>query len=282
MTAGMYALNRTCDLRRAVLSVLLVAPLGCVEASELDELELEGEADDPQDEAEFRWSTPLTNHPTLVTSMNADTYGGNNGGCWDTAPSGNVRHFQQYRCHAQDNQLWLFEALGGGDFMIRSADDDDLCLDVPGFNYASGQDLQLFPCNGGNNQKWTIFNHDGDSATIRPKDATGLCVDVENGVKTEQATIQIFSCHGGSNQAWRFHDWKGSDSHSCDWSMRFGPQVVSPGSRRSFAAPWGSYFNTLCAENLQSDSVDCPSGTNWFVIDSPWGSNDFNVRCFSE
>ena len=265
----------------------MAAPLGCVESPELDEA-FESEAADEDaddradDELEFRWSTPLTNVPTLVTSMNADSYGGSNGGCWDTAPNGNVRPFQQYRCHAQDNQLWLFESVGGSDFVIRSADDSGLCLDVPGFNFSSGQDLQLFPCNGGINQRWRLFNHDAESATIRPAGNTSLCVDVENNVKTEQATIQIFSCHGGANQAWRFHDYLGEDSLSCDWSMRFGPEVVSPGSRRSFAAPWGSYFNALCSKTLQSSSVDCPSGTNWFVVDSPWGSDDFNVHCFSE
>ncbi len=271
-------------LRSLSLALCLAAPLGCEEPSELDELdELDDAASDEDEELEFRWATPRIHFRTLVTSMNASGYGGNDGGCWDTAPSGNVRPFQQYRCHAKDNQVWLFETVPGvhGGFSIHSADDDDLCLDVPGFNTVSGQRLQMYPCNGGINQVWKVFNHDSQSATIRPAANTSLCLDVENGIKTNQSPIQLYGCTGAAHQAWRFHDWVGKDtSLSCDGPLRFGPEVVFLGARRSFAAT-GSHFNTLCSENFETDSVSCSSSATWFVVDSPWGSNDFDVRCFS-
>ena len=238
--------------------------------------EAESEGDD-----EFRWSSVLTNRPTLVTSMNSVTYGGDNGGCWDTAPNGNVRPFQQYQCHGKDNQLWVFRSAPGGGFTIHSEDDDDLCLDVPSFNFSAGQGLQVYPCNGGANQVFRTFGHDSQSATIRPRSNTSLCLDVRGAVKTNQAAIQLYPCHGGANQAWRFHDYYGHEDKGidCDWSIRFGPTVMSPGSRRSFNAT-GSHFNTLCSENFEHDSVNCPSWADWFVVDSPWGSDDFDVRCF--
>lgn len=271
---------RTLTVRLLPLALCSVAPVACDGPPERDDIvELDDIVDDAGD-VELRFNTPLTNYPTLITSMNATTYGGNNGGCWDTAPSGNVRPFQQYPCHAHENQLWLFEPVGDA-FVIHSADDEDLCLDVPGFNFASGQNLQMYPCNGGINQKWKVFAHDAQSATIRPSSNAALCVDVENGIKTNQSPIQLFGCTGNANQAWKFHDWAGEDtSIDCDWSLRFGPEVVSPGQRRSFFAT-GQHFNTLCSENLESDSVSCPAWADWFVVDSPWGSDDFDVRCFN-
>lgn len=268
-------------LRLVPLALCVALPVGCDGPLEPDDPdELVGESEGEGDDVGFRFATPLINYPTLVTSMNADTYGGNNGGCWDTAPSGSVRPFQQYRCHAQDNQLWLFESVSGG-FVIHSADDEDLCLDVPGFNFASGQDLQMYPCNWGINQVWELHAHDGGSATIRPAADPSLCVDVENAVKTNQSPIQLYGCTGNANQAWRFHDWAGEDtSLDCDGPMRFGPAVMSNGTRRSFAATV-SHFSTLCSDDFDADYVSCPSWANWFVVDSPWGSDDFDVRCFS-
>lgn len=266
-------------LRRLCLSLVLVAPLGCEDPSEFD-LEDEGELPDDADEeelVELRWSTPLSNVPTLVTSMNAD-YQGFNGGCWDTAPNGNVRPFQQYPCHAEDNQLWYFRSAPGGGFTIHSKDDDDLCLDVPSNNFSAGQDLQMYPCHGGANQIWSVFVRDGQSATIRPRNHNDLCVDVEWGVVTNQSPIQLYPCHGGSNQAWRFHDYLGSDNLSCDLSIKFGSYPVFAGTRRSFRV---SNRNTLCSADLHPDTVSCSDSTDWLVVDSPWGSDDFHVRCFS-
>ncbi len=262
-----------------------VLPAGCDQPGDAEGVfDSDGEEFEAhEDELEFRWATPLSNHPTLMTSMNADTYGGSNGGCWDTSSGGGSygRPFQQYRCHGQDNQLWKFEPVSGG-FLIHPKGDDGRCVDVPGFNFVNGQPLQTYPCNGGINQVWRVFNHDAQSATIRPSASTNLCIEVHDAVKTHQSPLQIGVCNGQSFQAWRFHDWIGKDtSLSCDWgwSMRFGPVVVSPGNRRSFAAS-GSHFNTLCSENLDSDGVSCSSSANWFVVDNPWGSNDWDVRCF--
>ena len=188
----MVHLNRSRALLCSSLALCMLAPLACDAPSDLDD-ELVAESDGEDEElVEFRWSTPLTNHPTLVTSMNADAQG-NNGGCWDTAPSGWKRHFQQYPCHAGNNQLWRFQAAPGGGFTIHSEDDDGLCLDVPSSNFASGQDLQMYPCHGQPNQIWNVFVRDGESATIRPRGHNDLCVDVEWGVVTNQSAIQIFT-----------------------------------------------------------------------------------------
>ncbi|MEM7153459.1 MAG: RICIN domain-containing protein [Myxococcota bacterium] len=264
----------------ALLSCLAFACDATVEQDPVVDSDGSEDSDGADDDSEYRWTTVLPDFPTLVTSMNAATYGGDNGGCWDTSPSGSVRPFQQYQCHGKDNQLWLFRPASGGGFTIHSKDDDDLCLDVPSSNYVTGQGLQLYPCHGGSNQVFRTFGFDSQSATIRPRSATHMCLDVRGAVKTNQAAIQLYPCHGGANQAWRFHDYRGEDKGiDCDWNLRFGPLVMSPGSRRSFHAT-GHHFNTLCSENLESDSVNCPSYTDWFVVDSPWGSDDFDVRCF--
>lgn len=265
-------------LLRACFALCLLAPAGC-EPPEGYEDAAEAESDgEDEDLVEFRWNTPLLDHRTLVTSMKTDNHG-NNGGCWDTSPSGGVRPFQQYSCHAGNNQLWLFRSAPGGGFTIHSRDDDDLCLDVPSNNFVPGQDLQMYPCHGGANQVWNVFVRDGESATIRPRGHNDLCLDVEGAVVTNQAPIQLFGCHGGDNQAWRFHDYLGSDDASCDWAMKFGSYTVGPGERRSFGV---SNNNTFCSESLQPGSLSCPDDTDWLVVDSPFGSDDFHIKCFSE
>ncbi|MCH9686646.1 MAG: RICIN domain-containing protein [Deltaproteobacteria bacterium] len=274
----LFTPNHLSFVRVAPLVLCFALPIACDDAAvELEDVADTTGASDGDDE--LRFATPMFDYPTLVTSMNTD-WKGDNGGCWDTSPNGNVRPFQQYPCHGKDNQLWKFESMGDGSFRIHSDDDEGLCIDVPSNDFVSGKDLQLFPCHGGANQRWTVNVHSNAASTIRPRDAQGLCMDVENAITTNYSKIQIYTCHFGSNQQWRMHDWMGKDtSLDCDWAMRFGSHVVSNGTRQNFFAS-GQEFNTLCSENLQSDSVNCPSGTDWFVVDSPWGSDDFDVRCF--
>ncbi len=278
----MFLSRALCSL--ALLSGGVAMASGCDSASDLDASDLEDtDSDDGGEDASFRWSTPLAGIDTLVTSMNAPS-NGQNPGCWDTSPSGSPRTFQQYPCHGRDNQRWVFERVGSS-FRIHSADDDDLCLDVPSGNMSSGQNLQLFPCHSGANQLWRVFSTgDGQSATIRPALNTGLCIDVENAVVTQQSAIQIFSCHGGANQSWRFHDYLGDDGiGGCDYSVRFysaNPSpVVGPGGVANFPVTHHRP-DTLCAADFDHELVDCDPGTDWLVVDRLNGDGGFKVRCF--
>jgi hypothetical protein len=285
----MHTLLRSLSLRGLELAAAFAIVIaGCdspdeLEAEDVVEHDTEGDSGDGDDDLEFRWSTPLPGVETLVTSANAQAYG-QNPGCWDTSPSGSPRVFQQYPCHARDNQRWLFEPVGNA-FRIHSVDDDDLCLDVPSNNFVSGQDLQLFPCHNGANQLWRVFpNGDGETATIRPPSNLGLCMDVEDGIKTNQSRIQIFTCHGGSNQSWRFHDYLDDDTvGGCNGSVRFysvtPSPVVGPGGVGNFPVTYHRP-DTLCSADFDHELVQCPTGTDWLVVDRLGGTGSFKVRCF--
>ena len=262
--------------RTATALACLTAAPACEAPAELDEEVADSEG--APDDSTFRFSTPFHDFPTLMTSMNTDG-AGHNGGCWDTGPGG-TQVFQQYQCHAHDNQLWLFEPIGNdGAVRIKSVADPGLCVDVPSSNFAPSQNLQLHPCHLGQNQRWQVVVEDLHSASIRPNTAQHLCLSVEGAVQTGQAALELGTCIGGDFQRWRFHDWAGEDtSLDCDWAMRFHSVVVPNGQRASFPVP---NLNTLCTKNWQPDSVDCPAWADWLVVDSPWGSDDFDVRCFN-
>ena len=259
-----------------VLPLVVISMAACAEPE--DELDAVEDQDSDGEDDEFRWATVWAGHPTLVTSMNADWYGGSNGGCLDTDSSGNPRATRQYPCHARDNQLWVFEEVSEGIFRIHSEDDYGLCLNV--WPVQTGTRPNMTPCHNGTAQRWETENHDPQSATIRPVINTGLCLDVRNGTRRENEIVQLFPCHGGANQAWRFHDYYGSDSTSCDGSIRFGAggPTAPSGTRRSFAV---NSRDVLCSDGYNNwDHIDCPSLSDWMVVDSPWGSDDFNVKCF--
>ena len=273
--------------RFALLPLLSVLTLTACDTE--DDLAPEDFAfEDLEDLDEPRWATPLSGVETLMTSMNAQAYG-QNPGCWDTSPSGNPRTFQQYPCHGRENQRWVFEAMGNSQFRIHSADDDDLCVDVPGGNFTSGQDLQLFTCHNGPAQRWRIFTRpDGVSATIRPAANLGLCMDVENGVVTNQSRIQLFTCKdqtlaSSKNQGWRFHDYLDDDSiGSCSGAVRFYQNtpgiVVGRGGVGNFSV-WDPDPDTLCSSDFDHEAVNCPDDTDWLVVDRLGGSG-VKVRCF--
>lgn len=241
-------------------------------------------SDDIGDDVEFRWSTPLPGVETMVTSMNTPSTG-QNPGCWDTSPSGSPRTFQQYPCHARDNQRWVFETVGSF-FRIHSADDDDLCVDVPNSNMTSGQDLQLFPCHSGANQLWGLASVDGQSASIRPALDDTLCMNVENAIVTGQSRIQIYTCTDAINERWRFHDYLDDDTiGGCSGSVRFystqhaPSSVVGPGGVGNYPVTTNKP-DTLCSSDFDHELVNCPSGTDWIVADRLGGTGSFKVRCF--
>ncbi|NUT33928.1 MAG: hypothetical protein HOV79_12730 [Hamadaea sp.] len=72
------------------------------------------------------------------------------------------------------------------------------CIDVPGSNFADGQQLQLWDCNGTNAQNWT-FPGDGTIRTV-----TNLCMDVAWGSTANGAAIQIAHCSGNPAQQFVF------------------------------------------------------------------------------
>ncbi|MFI1801051.1 RICIN domain-containing protein [Streptomyces sp. NPDC020379] len=60
--------------------------------------------------------------------------------------------------HAQDNERWCLEAANQGGWYFHPKYNTNLCLDVPGANYAEGTRLVIWNCNGRENQRFTISN----------------------------------------------------------------------------------------------------------------------------
>lgn len=272
---------------RVVASLAAVAaPTGCDSEDDLQPEDF-GDADafDP-DDVEHRWATPLTTVETMVTSANAAN-NGQNPGCWDTSPSGSPRTFQQYPCHARNNQRWKFEAAGILRYRIHSADDDGLCVEVPDGNAVGGQDLQIAPCDGGFNQLWDVRAVSGTtSATIHPAADFNLCMNVENATITNQSRIQVYPCTAAINERWRFHNYLDDDTiGGCSGSVRFystphpASALVGPGGVGNFPVSTNTP-NTYCSSDYDQENVKCPAGSDWIVADRLGGTGTFKVRCF--
>ncbi|MET8090482.1 RICIN domain-containing protein [Micromonospora sp. NPDC005220] len=73
------------------------------------------------------------------------------------------------------------------------SDFNNKCLDVPGYNYADGQPVDVWDCNNGANQNW-----DFPAGTVRTQD--NKCLDVTGNSTANGAPIEIWNCNGGANQ----------------------------------------------------------------------------------
>ncbi len=67
------------------------------------------------------------------------------------------------------------------------------CLDVPGFNFADGQHLDMWDCNNGTNQNWTF-----SGGTVQTQN--NLCLDAAGAGTLNGTPIQIATCSGNPAQ----------------------------------------------------------------------------------
>lgn len=82
---------------------------------------------------------------------------------------------------------------GGG--AIR--DSHGLCVDVTGWDSASGTPIQLWDCHGGANQQWSYV----DGAIVG---YGGKCLDVQWGNSANGTPVQLWDCNGSDAQKWTF------------------------------------------------------------------------------
>jgi hypothetical protein len=228
-------------------------------------------------------SWPGASVDTLVTNKRtrADI---TNFGCWDV-PNGTPRWLNQFPCHARSHQLFRFEWTGSA-FRVKLKQDTGLCLDVPGFNYAAGQRIQMYPCNGGPNQSWIVHraNPSDAYATIRPQPASNLCLQVRNQDPVNSSAIDLAACNAAEDrQKLRFHSWVDSDGGSCSGSIHFSPpfRAIAPGEAKAFpVAPSWPTFEATCATG-GNNGISCDEDdTDLFVVDRVAQSSGYTVRCF--
>jgi hypothetical protein len=92
-------------------------------------------------------------------------------------------------------QQWTFNAVE-----VRGM--GDLCLDVPGGNFAAGQTLQLWDCVGNDNQKWNVQPFSDGRIALQSAYAPGLCVAVNSGTSLQPCGSTGTSLSYGDSQLW--------------------------------------------------------------------------------
>jgi hypothetical protein len=234
-------------------------------------------------------TSELGNFPDLSPQATEVT-SANGGGCMDLPlglPAGSVLWLQQYPCNGGSNQRLRFEQVGSGVFRIHSAWDNNLCLDVPSGNYASGQDVQFFPCHSGQNQRWAVSVYSATHGVIKPEANNGLCLDVEN-ASTGAAKIQLYGCGSPvpANRLWKFRTYLGNTTgQSCTGNVTINGNTLIPGLVATFSVPSGSVTSTCNAIPMTSFALTCPWNTNYMVANrntANAGTAAFPIACFRQ
>ncbi len=86
-------------------------------------------------------------------------------------------------------------------YEIKSVDESDKCIDIPGASQESRAVAQIYGCHGGSNQRFTFRNNGSNRFEIVAKHS-GKCLDVESSGQSGWRNVQQFTCHGGDNQLW--------------------------------------------------------------------------------
>ncbi|MEO8705101.1 MAG: RICIN domain-containing protein [Kofleriaceae bacterium] len=250
---------------RLLVLAIAVAFVGCLDDDSLDyEAEAQG------------LYTPDRNVLTQIT-----THLG--GLCWERH-SATVYYapyiFQQSQCTGElsRDQGWVMDVDANHVTTIHHAM-YDYCVDIPGGNVTSGQDLEVVRCTSSTNQRW-VLETSGPYSIIHPFSDRNLCVDIE-WAATTTARIQIHACNGQGNQRFRFRTVLGVLAlPACAGSMNVGtvipeftpnillPVTVAAGARANVQFSTGT-FSLRCnaAVPLVTMPAGCPAGTNSVVVD---------------
>lgn len=91
--------------------------------------------------------------------------------------------------------------------------DNNMCLDVPGANYASSQKLIMYKCNGKQNQQ---FNYDEVNKQLHPIQASHLCVDIPF-KRDDLGKLSLAKCDNDVRQQFSMidHQLKNYDESRC-------------------------------------------------------------------
>lgn len=110
---------------------------------------------------------------------------------------------QMYEANGTNAQRWAFvpqPAVPDGTWVVHSALESSLVLDVSGNSQADGANVQVYSENGTNAQSWATSTSDGVT-TIRNAQS-GKALDVQNADPANGANVQVYSPNGTQAQQW--------------------------------------------------------------------------------
>lgn len=96
-------------------------------------------------------------------------------------------------------------AITAGTYVIRSAMDPTIVLDVEGLSKASGANIELWSDNGGPNQVWDVQRVSSTYCRIVSANS-GLLVDSTGNTPVDGKNIIQYAPTGGNNQQWLIQD----------------------------------------------------------------------------
>jgi hypothetical protein len=89
----------------------------------------------------------------------------------------------------------------GANLLVRTAANEEMCMDAEGNGAELSRPLQLFHCHGRENQRWTFAEQSDGSSEILC--VGGLCMDVQGQRTSSGSPLQLYTCAGTPNQKFR-------------------------------------------------------------------------------
>ena len=127
----------------------------------------------------------------------------------------NGTNIQVFTARTTVNQKFKFEqvveekpvkTIEDGTYVIKSALNDNMVLDVAYKSTADGANVQLFNYTGSNNQKWNVKYLGDGYYSITTAMSDNMSLDVLCASTMAGANVQIFTYKGGDNQKWIIKD----------------------------------------------------------------------------
>ena len=119
----------------------------------------------------------------------------------------NVQVYWQNWSNAQKFKLQPtkpYTLISDSTYVIKSALNTNMAVDVYGDRTESGTNIQLWEANSSNAQKF-VFSHVRDGYYKIEHVTSGKVLDVDGARKRSGTNIALYDYHGGDNQLWRFY-----------------------------------------------------------------------------
>jgi hypothetical protein len=95
--------------------------------------------------------------------------------------------------------------VSGGNYMIRSMSNNNLCMDVRGDQAKANQEVWLWDCHGKENQRYAWVDQPNNASNVRG--IGGLCLDVHGAQTSDGTAVNLFPCGPDKpNQTWRYFE----------------------------------------------------------------------------
>ena len=140
------------------------------------------------------------------SKMHLDVYKGS---------SSNGTNIQVFTPRTTVNQKFKFEkevieepvkTIEDGTYVIKSALNENMVLDVAYKSVSNGANVQLFNYTGSNNQKWNVKYLNNGYYSIKTAMSDSMSLDVFCASTLPGANVQLFTYKGGDNQQWIIKD----------------------------------------------------------------------------